>query len=185
MKRPVLSHMAKTRKQARARVQKITPFLWFDGQAEQAAKFYTSIFPKSRITQISRYSEASAKASGRAAGSVMTVAFQLEGQDFVALNGGPQFKFTEAISFVVNCATQAELDRFWKRLSAGGKEVECGWLKDKFGVSWQIVPSVLWELLDQKDPEKVQRVMAAVMTMVKLDIKGLRQAASQPRRAKA
>src|ERR1700761_7645088 len=117
-------------------MQKITPFLWFNGDAEQAVKFYTSVFKKSKIRKISRYDEASAKASGQPAGSVMTVEFELEGQKFTALNGGPHFKFNESISFVVNCKTQAELDRYWKKLSAGGSEVACGWLKDKYGLSW-------------------------------------------------
>src|SRR5215471_5664520 len=129
-----------------SKVQKITPFLWFDSQAEEAANFYTTIFGNSRIGNIARYSKAGEKASGRPAGSVMTVEFQLEGQDFVALNGGPHFEFNEAISFVVNCTTQAEVDRFWTKLSAGGKKVQCGWLKDKYGVSWQIVPKILGEL---------------------------------------
>jgi predicted 3-demethylubiquinone-9 3-methyltransferase (glyoxalase superfamily) len=157
--------------------QKITPFLWFNKQAEEAAKFYTSIFRNSRIRHIARYSKAAEKASGRPAGSVMTVAFQLEGQNFLALNGGPHFKFTEAISFVVSCNTQAEVDKFWKKLSAGGQEVQCGWLKDKYGVSWQIVPAVLGELLSDKDAAKSQRVMQAMLKMVKLDIRKLKQAA--------
>ncbi len=124
-------------------IQKITPFLWFDNQAEEAVKFYTSIFKNSRIGKIARYGEAGEQVSGQPAGSVMTVEFQLEGQEFVALNGGPHFKFTEAISFVVNCKTQAEVDKFWKKLSAGGTEAQCGWLKDKYGLCWQIVPTVL------------------------------------------
>ena len=157
--------------------QRITPFLWFDHQAEEAATFYTSIFKNSRIGKIARYDKEAEKASGRPAGSVMTVEFQLEGQDFVALNGGPHFKFNEAISFVVNCKTQAEVDRFWKRLSAGGKKVQCGWLQDKFGVSWQVVPTILGELLSGKDAVKSQRVMRAMLKMVKLDIKKLKQAA--------
>lgn len=160
--------------------QKITPFLWFNGQAEEAARFYTAIFKNSKVGTISRYDKAGAKASGQPAGSVMTVAFQLEGQDFVALNGGPHFKFTEAISFVVNCQTQAELDRHWKKLSAGGKEVQCGWLKDKYGVSWQVVPTILSELLSDPDPAKSQRVMQAMLKMVKLDIRQLKQAAKGP-----
>src|SRR6266567_6086312 len=135
------------KKSAKKTRQKITPFLWFDTQAEEAVKFYTSIFKNSRIRKIAHYEEAGQKASGRPAGSVMTVEFELEGQEFVALNGGPQFKFNEAISFVVCCTTQAELDRFWKKLSAGGKEVQCGWLQDKYGVSWQIVPTMLGEAL--------------------------------------
>jgi len=158
-------------------MQKITPFLWFDDQAEEAVKFYTSIFKNSGIGKIARYDKAGEKASGRRAGSVMTVEFQLEGQEFLALNGGPHFKFTEAVSFVVSCKTQAEVDRFWKKLSAGGQEVQCGWLKDKYGLSWQIVPTVLGELLSNKDAAKSQRVMEAMLKMVKLDIKKLRQAA--------
>ena len=158
-------------------MQKITPFLWFDNQAEEAAKFYTSIFKNSRIGKIARYDKAGEKVAGRPAGSVMTVEFQLEGQEFVALNGGPHFKFTEAISLVVNCKTQAEVDKFWKKLSAGGKEVQCGWLRDKFGLSWQIVPTVLVELLTDKDAAKSQRVMQAMLKMVKLDINKLKQAA--------
>jgi predicted 3-demethylubiquinone-9 3-methyltransferase (glyoxalase superfamily) len=157
-------------------MQKITPFLWFDGQAEAAAKFYTSIFKKSRILNIARYGEASEKPSGKPRGSVMTVAFELAGQKFIALNGGPHFEFTEAISFVVSCRTQREVDYFWKKLSAGGKAVQCGWLKDRYGVSWQIVPTVLGELLGDKDTAKSERVMQALLKMVKLDIKKLKQA---------
>ena len=164
------------KKPSKNTVQKITPFLWFDHQAEEAAKFYTSIFKNSRIRKIARYDKAAEKPSGRPAGSVMTVEFQLEGQVFVALNGGPHFKFTEAISFVVNCKTQAEIDWFWKKLSAGGKEVQCGWLKDQYGVSWQIVPAVLGELLSDPDPAKSGRVMQALFKMVKLDINKLKQA---------
>jgi predicted 3-demethylubiquinone-9 3-methyltransferase (glyoxalase superfamily) len=159
------------------RTQKITPFLWFEDKAEEAAKFYTSIFSNSRIGNIARYGPEAEKASGRPAGSVMTVEFQLQGQDFVALNGGPHFKFTPAISFVVSCDTQREVDKFWKRLSAGGKKVQCGWLEDKYGVSWQIVPTVLGELLAGKDRAKSGRVMQAMLKMVKLDIKKLLQAA--------
>jgi predicted 3-demethylubiquinone-9 3-methyltransferase (glyoxalase superfamily) len=159
-------------------MQKITPFLWFNDNAEEAVKFYTSVFKDSKIGKVARYDEAGEKASGRPAGSVMTVEFQLEGQEFVALNGGPVFKFTEAISFVVNCETQEEVDYYWERLSAGGKEVQCGWLKDKFGLSWQIVPTVLDELLSDKDAAKAQRAMEAMLKMVKLDIKKLKQAAN-------
>jgi predicted 3-demethylubiquinone-9 3-methyltransferase (glyoxalase superfamily) len=166
-------------KSLRSKVQKITPFLWFDSQAEEAAKFYTAIFGNSRIGSIARYSEAGEKAAGRPAGSVMTVEFQLEGQDFVALNGGPHFKFTEAISFVVNCDTQPELDHYWNKLSADGKEQQCGWLKDKFGVSWQIVPEILSDLLSGKDSAKSQRVMEALLKMVKLDINKLKEAADK------
>ncbi len=157
-------------------MQKITPFLWFNDQAEEAAKFYTSIFKKSRILNTARYGEEGKKVSGRPKGSVMTVAFEIASQRFIALNGGPQFKFTEAISFVVNCKTQKEVDYFWKKLSAGGQEVQCGWLKDKFGVSWQIVPEILSELLSAPDAAKSQRVMQALLKMVKLDIKALKQA---------
>ncbi len=157
-------------------VQKITPFLWFDGQAEAAAKFYTSIFKQSRILNIARYGKAPEKPSGKPKGSVMTVAFELAGQKFIALNGGPHFKFTEAISFVVSCRTQREVDYFWKKLSAGGKAVQCGWLKDRYGVSWQIVPTVLGELLGEEDAAKRERVMQALLKMVKLDIQKLKQA---------
>jgi predicted 3-demethylubiquinone-9 3-methyltransferase (glyoxalase superfamily) len=160
-------------------VPRITPFLWFDNQAEEAAKFYTSVFNNSRIRKVARFSKAGEKAAGRPAGSVMTVEFQLEGQEFVALNGGPQFKFTEAISFVVSCKTQAEVDKYWNRLSAGGKKVQCGWLKDRYGVSWQIVPTILGELLSSKDGAKTERVMQAMLKMVKLDIKRLKQAANE------
>jgi len=157
-------------------VQKITPFLWFDNQAEEAVKFYTAIFKNSRTGKIARYDEAGARASGRPAGSALAVEFRLAGQEFIALNGGPQFKFTEAISFVVSCQTQAEVDYYWKKLSAGGQEVQCGWLKDKFGLSWQIVPTILSDLLSSKDAAKSQRVMQAMLGMVKLDIKKLKQA---------
>ena len=157
-------------------MQKITPFLWFDDNAEEAVKFYTSIFKNSKIGKIARYDKAGEKAAGRPAGSVMTIEFHLEGQEFVALNGGPHFKFTEAISFVVNCQTQEEVDYYWEKLSAGGKEVQCGWLKDKFGLSWQIVPTVLGELLSDEDAAKSQRVMQAMLKMVKLDIKKLQDA---------
>src|SRR5213592_2991064 len=153
-------------------MQKITPFLWFDDQAEEAVKFYTSVFKNSKIGRILRYSEEAAKASGQPPGSVLTVEFEIEGQKFVALNGGPVFKFNESISFVVNCETQEEVDYFWKKLTAdGGQESQCGWLKDKFGVSWQIVPTILPELLSDKDAAKSQRVMQAMLEMVKLDIK--------------
>jgi len=159
-------------------MQKITPFLWFDHQAEEAANFYASIFRNSKVGHIARYDEAGAKASGRPRGSAMTVAFQLDGQDFVALNGGPHFKFTEAVSFVVNCQTQEEVDHYWEKLSAGGDEKaqQCGWLKDKYGLSWQIVPVVFFEMLQNKDPKKSGRVMEALLKMKKLDIKALKQA---------
>jgi len=155
-------------------MQKITPFLWFDHQAEEAAKFYTSIFKNSKIKKIARYT----KVGPGPEGSVMTVDFTLNGQEFVALNGGPNFKFTEAISLVVNCETQAEVDRYWKKLTAGGgKAVACGWLKDKYGLFWQITPTMLTKLIADKDPDKVNRVMTTMMNMVKLDIKKLKAAA--------
>ena len=157
-------------------MQKITLCLWFDDQAEDAVNFYVSIFENSKIGSISRYDEEAAQASGRPRGSVMTVAFELDGQGFTALNGGPLFKFTEAISLVVNCETQDEVDRFWAKLSAGGQEVQCGWLKDRFGVSWQIVPTVLGEMLRDKDPEKSRRVMAAMLKMKRIDIEALKTA---------
>jgi predicted 3-demethylubiquinone-9 3-methyltransferase (glyoxalase superfamily) len=156
--------------------QKITPFLWFDTQAEDAVNFYVSIFRNSKIRSIARYDEEAAKASGRPKGSVMTVAFELNGQEFVALNGGPLFKFTEAISFVVNCETQEEVDHFWEKLSAGGQEVQCGWLKDRFGVSWQVVPTVLVEMLQDEDPLKARRVMGAMLKMKKIDVEALKRA---------
>src|SRR5256886_1872089 len=136
-------------------MQKITPFLWFNDDAEEAAKFYTSVFKNSKVGKILRYDEASAKAAGRPAGSVLTVEFEIEGQKFTALNGGPQFKFNESVSFVVNCKTQEEVDYFWEKLTAGGgQESECGWLKDKFGLSWQITPTVLIDMLNDKDRKK-------------------------------
>ena len=156
--------------------QKISVCVWFDGQAEEAANFYTSIFKNSRIGSVTRYDEEGARASGQPRGSVMTVEFVLDGQAFVALNGGPLFKFTEAMSLVVNCETQAEVDAFWTTLSAGGQEVQCGWLKDRFGVSWQIVPTVLPEMLRDKDPAKAKRVMAAMLKMKKIDIAALKSA---------
>lgn len=156
--------------------QKITPFLWFDHQAEEAARFYASVFKNSKVGDITRYDEQASKAAGRPVGSVMTVAFELDGQQFTALNGGPQFKFGEAISFVVNCETQEEVDHFWERLSAGGQQIECGWLKDRFGVAWQVTPAILIEMLQDKDPEKAKRVMAAMLTMKKLNIDALKRA---------
>ena len=158
-------------------MQRITPFLWFDNQAEEAVKFYTSIFKKSKMVKVARYGEAGEKATGRAKDSVMTIEFELEGQRFVALNGGPHFKFNEAISFVVNCRTQAEVDSYCKKLAAPKTKMQCGWLKDKFGVSWQIVPEILGELVCDRDSEKAQRVMQALLRMGKLDIKKLKQAA--------
>jgi predicted 3-demethylubiquinone-9 3-methyltransferase (glyoxalase superfamily) len=159
--------------------QKITPFLWFDDKAEEAAKFYTSIFTNSKIGNITRYDKEAAGPTGRPAGSVMTVDFQLGGQEFVALNGGPMFKFTEAISFVVNCENQEEVDYFWSKLSAGGEESRCGWLKDKFGLSWQVVPTVLIEMLTDKDTAKAKRVMHAMLQMDKIDIAVLKKAYDQ------
>jgi len=158
-------------------MQKIAPFLWFDDKAEEAANFYVSIFKNSKIDGITRYGESGAEASGRAKGTVMTVEFQLDGQELVALNGGPHFKFTEAISLVVNCETQKELDEFWEKLSAGGEKSRCGWLKDKYGLSWQVVPTVLGELFQSGDAEKSERVMKAMLQMDKLDIKTLKEAA--------
>ena len=156
--------------------QKITPFLWFDSQAEEAANFYVSIFKQSRIGAITRYNDEGSKAAGRPKGSVMTVEFELDGQKFTALNGGPHFKFTEAISLVVNCDDQKEVDHFWGKLSAGGQEVQCGWLKDRFGLSWQVVPTALIEMLQDKDPEKAKRTMAAMLKMKKLDVDALKKA---------
>jgi predicted 3-demethylubiquinone-9 3-methyltransferase (glyoxalase superfamily) len=156
--------------------QRITPFLWFDAEAEAAANFYVSIFPNSRIRGVTRYDEGGAKAAGRPGGSVMTVAFELDGQEFTALNGGPLFTFSEAISLVVNCRTQEEVDHFWAKLSAGGQPVQCGWLKDRFGVPWQVVPTALPEMLQDKDPQRARRVMAAMLKMTKLDLAELRRA---------
>ena len=156
--------------------QKITPFLWFDNKAEEAAKLYTSIFKNSSLGEISRYDEEAARVSGRPKGSVMTVAFELEGQEFVALNGGPVFKFNESVSFVVNCDTQEEVDYFWWKLSTGGEESRCGWLKDKFGLSWQVVPVVLTEMLKDKDAVRAKRVMHAMLQMDKIDIAALKKA---------
>ncbi len=160
----------------KASKQKITSFLWFNDNAEEAAKFYVSIFDNSAMGTVSHYDEGSAKASGRPIGTVMTASFELDGQEFMALNGGPEFKFTPAISFVVNCETQQEIDYFWERLSEGGHEIECGWLRDKYGLSWQIVPVVLGELMKGNDPEKTGRVMAALMKMKKLDMHTLEKA---------
>lgn len=156
-------------------MQKITPFLWFDNNAEEAVNLYLSIFRNSKITKVARYGDAGPGPKG----SVMTIAFQLEGQDFIALNGGPIFKFTEAISLSVDCKTQQEVDELWEKLSAGGQPGQCGWLKDKFGLSWQIVPSALVEMLQDKDAEKSKRVMQAMMRMNKLDIAGLKRAHEQ------
>ncbi len=160
-------------------MRRISPFLWFDDKAEEAAVFYTSIFKNSKIRTIVRYGDSGAEVTGGPKGTVMTVAFQLDGQEFVALNGGPQYKFTEAVSFVVNCQTQEEVDEYWKKLSDGGREVQCGWLKDKYGLSWQIVPTILSEMLNDPDPKKADRVMKAMLQMKKIDIKGLKQAYEQ------
>jgi predicted 3-demethylubiquinone-9 3-methyltransferase (glyoxalase superfamily) len=161
------------------KMQKIAPCLWFDDQAEEAAKFYVSIFKNSKVKSITRYGEAGAQAARRPKGSVMTVTFEIEGQEFVALNGGPLFKFTEAISLMVQCETQQEIDDMWKRLSAGGEEGPCGWLKDKYGLSWQIVTPGIDEMLNDKDADKSERVMAAVLTMGKIDVARLTQAYEQ------
>ena len=158
-----------------ARMQKITPFLWFDDKAEEAMNFYVSIFKNSRRGRISRYGEAGPGPKG----TVMVATFQLEGQEFIALNGGPHFKFTEAISLVVSCETQDEVDGFWEKLSEGGAKSQCGWLKDKYGLSWQVVPSALGKLMSDPDPEKSKRVMTAMLKMTKMDIKGLQQAYDQ------
>ena len=159
-------------------MKKFTTCLWFDGNGEEAAKFYTSIFKNSKITGITRYSHAGSEASGQKEGTVMTVTFQLDGHEFMALNGGPEFKFSEAVSFIVNCEDQEEIDYYWGKLSEGGDEKAqvCGWLKDKFGLSWQIVPSVLGEMLQDKDTEKSERVVSELMKMKKLNIETLKQA---------
>jgi len=156
-------------------MQKITPFLWFDGKAEEAMNFYTSIFPNSKIGSVMRYGDARPGPKG----SVMSCTFQLDGQEFMALNGGPHFKFSPAISFFVNCQTQAEVDELWEKLSAGGKTNQCGWLDDKFGVSWQIIPTALGQMLQDKDPAKANRVMKAMLQMTKIDINGLKKAYEQ------
>ncbi len=155
--------------------QKITPFLWFDNQAEEATNFYVSIFKNSKVISVDRYGEAGPGLKG----TVMTTSFELEGQGFMALNGGPEYKFTEAISFFVNCETQAEVDDLWEKLSAGGEKGPCGWLKDKYGVSWQIIPAVLGEMLSDPNPERSQRVMKVMLQMKKLDINALVRAYEQ------
>ncbi|MSQ05811.1 MAG: VOC family protein [Dehalococcoidia bacterium] len=160
-------------------MQKIIPHLWFDNQAEVAAKFYVSIFKNSRIGSITSYGKAGAEVSGRPKGSVLTVTFQIEGQEFVALNGGPAFTFSPAISFLVNCETQQELDELWDKLSEGGEKVQCGRLTDKYGVSWQIVPAALGEMLQDQDAERYERVMKALLQMVKIDMDGLKRAYEQ------
>lgn len=155
---------------------RIIPNLWFDTQAEEAAEFYVSIFPNSRVTDITRYSEA----GPGPAGTVLTVNFELDGQLFTAINGGPQFPFTEAVSFVIECADQAELDHYWERLTDGGQEVQCGWLKDRYGLSWQVVPAGWEAIMNDPDPERVARATTAMLGMVKLDIAALQAAADGP-----
>ncbi len=153
-------------------MQKITPFLWFDGKAEEAANFYVSIFKNSKILNLAHYGEAGPGPKG----TVMLATFQIEGQKFIALNGGPHYTFSPAISFYVDCETQAEVDELWEKLTAGGSDVQCGWLRDKFGVSWQIIPKTLIELMQDKDPVKSQRVFKAMLGMIKIDIEGLKRA---------
>ncbi len=162
-------------------MQKITPCLWFDDKAEEAANFYTSVFKNSKIGKISRYGKEGYEIHGKPEGTVLTVEFELNGQTFTALNGGPHFKFTEAVSFVINCKTQEEVDYYWEKLSKGGDEKaqQCGWLKDKYGLSWQVVPTVLVEMLQDKDPKKSEKVMKALLQMNKIDIKILQQAYEQ------
>lgn len=157
-------------------MQKITPFLWFNTEAEEAAKFYTSIFPGSKILKTTRYSDSASKAAGMPAGAVMTIVFQLQGQTFTAINGGPQFRFTEAVSFVINCDSQDEIDHYWDNLSEGGdpNSQQCGWLKDKYGLSWQVVPTALGQMMS--DPSTAGKVMSALLKMKKLDIKTLQEA---------
>ena len=152
--------------------QKITPFLWFDGNAEEAARFYVSVFKNSNIVTTARYGDAGPGPEG----SVMTVVFSLDGQEFIGLNGGPHFKFTEAVSFSIDCNTQEEVDYYWDRLSAGGEPSQCGWLKDRFGLSWQVNPGVLGEMLGDPDPAKAKRVMEAMLKMKKIDIAALKRA---------
>ena len=161
-------------------ISKITPCLWFDDQAEAAVGFYTGIFKNSKVTTVSRYGEAGKEIHGKAPGTVMVVAFELEGQTFTALNGGPVFKFNEAISFQVSCESQAEVDHYWTKLSAGGdpSAQQCGWLKDRYGVSWQIVPTAMIEMLNDPDATKSQRVMTAMLQMKKIEVAALRRAAA-------
>jgi len=160
-------------------MQKITPYLWYDSQAEEAAKFYVSIFKNSKIRSIARYGEAGAAVSGKPKGSVMTVAFELEGQPFMALNGGPHFTFSPAISFLVDCKTQEEVDELSEKLSTAGAVEQCGWLRDRYGVSWQIVPTALVEMLQDKDAKKSEKVMQAMLKMKKIDIDTLKEAYDQ------
>jgi predicted 3-demethylubiquinone-9 3-methyltransferase (glyoxalase superfamily) len=153
-------------------MQKITPFLWFDTQAEEAVNFYTSVFKNSKIGKVSRYGDAGPGPKG----TVLTASFMLDGQEFIALNGGPKYRFSPAVSFVVHCETQQEIDEYWSKLSAGGRTDQCGWLTDRFGLSWQIVPSNLGQLMTDKDPQKSERVMKALLQMTKLDIDALKRA---------
>jgi predicted 3-demethylubiquinone-9 3-methyltransferase (glyoxalase superfamily) len=157
-------------------VQKIVTHLWFDNQAQEAVDYYVSIFKNSKIVNLARYGEAGAEASGMPEGSVMTITFQLQGQDFMALNGGPVFTFSPATSLLVNCDTQEEVDELWEKLTDGGEEQPCGWLQDKYGVSWQIVPTILGELMQDEDPSKTERVMEALLPMKKIDIQTLKRA---------
>ncbi len=157
-------------------MRQITPCLWFDGQAEEAARFYTSIFPNSKIKKITRYGKAAAAASGQPEGSVLTVLFELNGQEFMALNGGPLFKFTEAVSFMVMCENQADVDRYWAALVAGGEESQCGWLKDRYGLSWQIVPTAFMRMMEKPDAAGFERAMTALLGMQKMDIAALERA---------
>jgi predicted 3-demethylubiquinone-9 3-methyltransferase (glyoxalase superfamily) len=161
-------------------MQKINPCLWFDGNAEEAVNFYISIFKNSKIEKISRYGKAGYEIHGMKSGTVMTIEFQLFGQVYLALNGGPEFKFNEAVSFMVNCETQKEVDEFWEKLSEGGEKGPCGWLKDKYGLSWQIVPTVLGKMLQDEDAKKTDRVMSTMLQMKKLDIHILEQAYNEP-----
>ena len=158
-------------------MQKITPCLWFDNKAEEAVKFYASIFKNSKVIRIARYGEAGAKVSGRPKGSVMSATFEIAGQEFMALNGGPHFKINEAISFIVNCETQKEIDEFWEKLSDGGEKGVCGWLKDKYGLSWQIIPAALMRLMSDPDKQKAGRVIEAMLAMDKIDVGKLEAAA--------
>jgi predicted 3-demethylubiquinone-9 3-methyltransferase (glyoxalase superfamily) len=156
--------------------QKITPCLWFDSQAEEAAKFYASVFKNSKIGKISRYGKEGFEIHGRTAGTVMTVEFEIDGQKFVALNGGPHFRFNEAVSFQIHCDTQQEIDYFWSKLGEGGREQPCGWLKDKFGLSWQVIPNALPEMLMDENSDKAQRVMRSILQMRKIDLAALKRA---------
>lgn len=157
-------------------MQKITPFLWFESRAEEAAMFYVSVFPNSKIVGTTRFPAAGQKVHGRPEGSVMTVKFQLDGHDFIALNGGPNHQFTDAVSFVVDCESQEEIDYYWEKLSEGGRPIQCGWLEDRYGLSWQIVPRELEEILGDPDPQKGAKAMQAMLEMIKLDLEALKRA---------